>query len=223
MADTSGTWIAGKEGPAAMIMPASPRIGDVNRPETSAGLVWEEVAVKAIAKTVDGPRGPCPERWLAASSTTTEPSRTRSSPPATASSTPPTRETWRHSRSPFRPTLFPARPPPSSGSSRAAPTASFGSSGPSAASGHRARSPACGRRGSSTAPKAWRLGLLPRPVERSASSRGACAQWIRDRFAHALDGVALTGSTRASRSFGQTSPTGSSGPSCGPPRRCAGP
>jgi hypothetical protein len=39
---------------------ATPRIGDVNRPENIAGLVWEEVAVKAIAKTVDGPRGPVP-------------------------------------------------------------------------------------------------------------------------------------------------------------------
>jgi hypothetical protein len=60
VADTSGTWFAGKEGPAAMIMPASPRIGDVNRPENIPGLVWEEVAVKAIGRKVDGPRGPVP-------------------------------------------------------------------------------------------------------------------------------------------------------------------
>jgi hypothetical protein len=60
VADTSGTWLAGKEGPAAMIMPANPRIGDVHRPENIAGLVWEEVAVKTIAKTVDGPRGSVP-------------------------------------------------------------------------------------------------------------------------------------------------------------------
>jgi hypothetical protein len=58
VADTSGTWLAGKEGPAAMIMPAGPRVGDVNRPENIAGLVWEEVAVKRVGKTVDGPRGP---------------------------------------------------------------------------------------------------------------------------------------------------------------------
>jgi len=30
VADTSGTWLAGKEGPAAMIMPAGPRVGDVD-------------------------------------------------------------------------------------------------------------------------------------------------------------------------------------------------
>jgi hypothetical protein len=29
-------------------------------PENTTGLVWEEIAVKAIAKTVDGPRGPVP-------------------------------------------------------------------------------------------------------------------------------------------------------------------
>jgi hypothetical protein len=154
-----------------------------SRPENIAGLVWEEVAVKAIGKTVDGPRAPCPERWLAASSTTTEPSRTRSSPPATASSTPPTRETWRYSRSRSRSTLFPARPPPSSGSSRAAPTASFGSSGQAPPQGVVARSPACGRRGSSTAPKACRLGLPPRPVGRSASSRGPSGREIEEEAA----------------------------------------
>jgi hypothetical protein len=57
VADTSGTWLAGKEGPAAMIMPGDPKVGDVHRPENIAGLVWEEVAVKTIGKTVDGPRG----------------------------------------------------------------------------------------------------------------------------------------------------------------------
>lgn len=41
-----------------MIMPAGPRVGDVNRPENIPGLVWEEVAVKTVGKTVDGPRGP---------------------------------------------------------------------------------------------------------------------------------------------------------------------
>jgi hypothetical protein len=58
VADLSGTWFAGKEGPAAMIMPADPHIGDVNRPENIPGLVFEEVAVAEIDKTVDGPRGP---------------------------------------------------------------------------------------------------------------------------------------------------------------------
>jgi len=58
VADLSGTWLAGKEGPAAMIMPANPEVGDVNRPENIPGLVFEEVAVAEIDKTVDGPRGP---------------------------------------------------------------------------------------------------------------------------------------------------------------------
>jgi len=57
VADTSGTWLAGKEGPAAMIMPANPKVGDVHRPENIPGLVFEEVAVKTIGETVKGPRG----------------------------------------------------------------------------------------------------------------------------------------------------------------------
>ena len=57
VADLSGTWLAGKEGPAAMIMPADPQVGDVNRPENIPGLVFEEVAVAEIDKTVDGPLG----------------------------------------------------------------------------------------------------------------------------------------------------------------------
>jgi hypothetical protein len=58
IADTSGTWLAGKEGPAAMIMPAMPRPGDVNRPENIPGLVWEEVRTVRTGRTVRGPRGP---------------------------------------------------------------------------------------------------------------------------------------------------------------------
>jgi hypothetical protein len=56
--DTSGTWLAGKEGPAAMIMPADPRDGVVHRPENIPGLVWEEVAVTSVGGMVNGPRGP---------------------------------------------------------------------------------------------------------------------------------------------------------------------
>jgi len=58
VAHTSGTWLAGKEGPAAMIMPANPKVGDVNRPENIPGVVFEEVAITTIGKTVSGPRGP---------------------------------------------------------------------------------------------------------------------------------------------------------------------
>ena len=35
--DTHGTWIAGKDGPGAMIMPADPQIGDTYRPENIPG------------------------------------------------------------------------------------------------------------------------------------------------------------------------------------------
>ena len=58
IADTHGTWIAGKDGPAAMIMPSDPRVGDVYRPENIPGFVFEEVTVKATDKTLDGPLGP---------------------------------------------------------------------------------------------------------------------------------------------------------------------
>jgi hypothetical protein len=53
--DTHGTWIAGKDGPAAMIMPADPTIGDVYRPENIPGFVFEEVTVKSVDETLRGP------------------------------------------------------------------------------------------------------------------------------------------------------------------------
>ncbi|MGH8885220.1 MAG: hypothetical protein ACRDYX_08625 [Egibacteraceae bacterium] len=56
--DHEGTWLAGKNGPPGMIMPANPKIGDVYRPENVPGLVFEEVTVKSVNETVDGPRGP---------------------------------------------------------------------------------------------------------------------------------------------------------------------
>ncbi|MFF0476975.1 hypothetical protein [Streptomyces sp. NPDC004284] len=58
VADTSGTWMAGKAGPAAMIMPSDPKVGDVYRPENIPGLVFEQVTVKAVGQTVPGPYGP---------------------------------------------------------------------------------------------------------------------------------------------------------------------
>ena len=56
--DTHGTWIAGKDGPAAMIMPADPKVGDVYRPENIPGFVFEEVTVRSTGETLDGPLGP---------------------------------------------------------------------------------------------------------------------------------------------------------------------
>jgi hypothetical protein len=55
---TEGTWLAGREGPAAMIMPAKPEVGQAFRPENVPGVVFEEVAVKSGDQTFRGPRGP---------------------------------------------------------------------------------------------------------------------------------------------------------------------
>ncbi|MGH2677989.1 MAG: hypothetical protein ACRDHB_06485, partial [Actinomycetota bacterium] len=55
--DTHGTWIAGKDGPAAMIMPADPQIGDVYRPENIPGFVFEEVTVRSVDRPLEGPLG----------------------------------------------------------------------------------------------------------------------------------------------------------------------
>jgi hypothetical protein len=56
--NTDGTWLAGKDGPPGMIMPANPQVGDVYRPENIPGFVFEEVTVKSVTETVDGPQGP---------------------------------------------------------------------------------------------------------------------------------------------------------------------
>ncbi|GAA4709625.1 hypothetical protein [Phytohabitans rumicis] len=58
VADTLGTWVAGKDGPPGMIMPGTPRTGDVYRPENVPGVVFEEVTVKATGQRVTGPSGP---------------------------------------------------------------------------------------------------------------------------------------------------------------------
>ena len=55
---TEGTWLAGRDGPAAMIMPAHPGVGDVYRPENAPGFVFEEVTVAAVGQSLDGPLGP---------------------------------------------------------------------------------------------------------------------------------------------------------------------
>jgi hypothetical protein len=41
-----------------MIMPGDPQVGDVARAENIPGIAFEEVAVKTVGKTVDGPTGP---------------------------------------------------------------------------------------------------------------------------------------------------------------------
>jgi len=55
---TEGTWLAGRDGPPAMIMPGDPKVGDTYRPENAPGIVFEEVTVKKVDTTVDGPLGP---------------------------------------------------------------------------------------------------------------------------------------------------------------------
>jgi hypothetical protein len=57
IADYDGTWQAGRDGPAAMIMPGQPQVGNVYRPEDICGLVFEEVIVTATGVTVNGPTG----------------------------------------------------------------------------------------------------------------------------------------------------------------------
>jgi hypothetical protein len=55
---TEGTWLAGRDGPAAMIMPAAPHVGDVYRTENAPGFVFEEVTVRSTDEALDGPLGP---------------------------------------------------------------------------------------------------------------------------------------------------------------------
>jgi hypothetical protein len=58
VADTDGTWIAGDDAPIAMIMPGDPQPGDVFRPENIPGQLMEEVTIKEVDVTVEGPHGP---------------------------------------------------------------------------------------------------------------------------------------------------------------------
>jgi hypothetical protein len=57
-ATTDGTWVVGVNGPGAMIMPGHPKVGDVYRTENIPGVAFEQVTVKEVGKTVDGPTGP---------------------------------------------------------------------------------------------------------------------------------------------------------------------
>lgn len=54
-----GTWRAGVNGaPVTMNMPASLRVGDAWRAEDVAPAAWEQITVKSVHKTLDGPSGP---------------------------------------------------------------------------------------------------------------------------------------------------------------------
>ena len=53
-----GTWLAGRDGPGGMIMPAKPKLGDVFNSENIPGLVSEVDTVAATGLTVQTPSGP---------------------------------------------------------------------------------------------------------------------------------------------------------------------
>ena len=55
--DTEGTWVVDDKTPAALIMPAHPRVGDVYRPENVPEVVFEEVRVDKVDMNVAGPSG----------------------------------------------------------------------------------------------------------------------------------------------------------------------
>jgi hypothetical protein len=55
--DTEGTWVVDDKIPAALIMPAHPRVGDVYRPENVPEVVFEEVRVDKVDMAIPGPSG----------------------------------------------------------------------------------------------------------------------------------------------------------------------
>jgi hypothetical protein len=55
--DTEGTWLVDDKTPAALIMPAEPRVGNVYRPENVPEVVFEEVRVDKVGLNVAGPSG----------------------------------------------------------------------------------------------------------------------------------------------------------------------
>ena len=58
IATKEGTWLAGKDGPAQMIMPGEPRPGDVYRTENIPGVAFEQVTVESVNQRLTGPLGP---------------------------------------------------------------------------------------------------------------------------------------------------------------------
>ena len=53
-----GTWLAGKDGPPNMIMPGTPKAGQVFRAENMPGIAFEEVTLTSAGDTIEGPMGP---------------------------------------------------------------------------------------------------------------------------------------------------------------------
>jgi hypothetical protein len=54
---TEGTWLAGRDGPPAMIMPGRPAVGDVYRTENAPPFVFEQVTVGSVSEQLRGPFG----------------------------------------------------------------------------------------------------------------------------------------------------------------------
>ena len=62
---TEGVWLAGVDGPPAMIMPGDPEVGDVHRAENTPPVAFEEITISNVDKTVDGPTGPVKHALIA--------------------------------------------------------------------------------------------------------------------------------------------------------------
>lgn len=111
VADTEGTWLAGKDGPPAMIMPAHPQVGDVYRSENIPGSVFEQVTVKTIDETVNGPTGPVEGTMVGQELHQEGDYEDKIFTPAMASSVAPRPVSWKRSRSGFRQTPSPLQFP----------------------------------------------------------------------------------------------------------------
>ncbi len=55
---SEGTWLAGRDGPPAMIMAGDPKVGQVFRPEDIPGIVFEEVTIKELLVLANAASGP---------------------------------------------------------------------------------------------------------------------------------------------------------------------
>ena len=53
----AGSWLAGRDGPPAMAMPADPQVGDVFRPRNIADVAYEEATVLSTSEQVEGADG----------------------------------------------------------------------------------------------------------------------------------------------------------------------
>ena len=119
VSDTEGTWVVDDKAPAALIMPAHPRVGDVYRPENVPEVVFEEVRVDKVDLNVAGPSGNISGAMEVNELHMDGTREGKIVAPDTASSPPETRAvTWRRCRSRRRPIGGRIRLPPNSARSR---------------------------------------------------------------------------------------------------------